>query len=175
LRIAFSIRWFDRFKNVITFISIMHAIVYALSCFIAIFMIIWTNRWRRFFWLRLRLILKNDCIDMFNDFQSLFRNVFILANRFFEMNVFFNRFFLHNSIIAERWNSFLINDQKFLDKHCFEIEEILNIENQNSIFEIFSNRYSDFNLIFEWWLLQCLKFLVYLFLNLSVDFLVFND
>jgi hypothetical protein len=66
------------------------------------------------------------------------------------MNVSFNRFFLHNLIIAERWNSFSIHDQKFLDEHRFEIEEILNIENQNSIFEIFSIRYSDLNLIFEW-------------------------
>ncbi len=159
----------------ITFISIMHTIAYALSCFIVIFMMIWTNRWRRFFRLRLWLILKSDCIDMFNDFQFLCRSVFILASRFFEMNVFFNRSFLHISIIAERWSSFSINDQKFFDEHHFEIEEILNIESQNSIFEIFSIRYSDFNLIFEWRLLQCLKFLVYLFLDLIVDFLVFND
>jgi hypothetical protein len=79
---------------------------------------------------------------------------------------------LHNSIIAERWNLFSINDQKFLDEHRFEIEEILNIENQNSIFKIFSIRYSNFNLIFEWRLFQCLKFLMYLFLHLIVDFLV---
>jgi hypothetical protein len=96
---------------------------------------------------------ENDDIDMFNDFQSLFRSVFILANRFFEINVFFNRFFLHNLIIAERWSSFSINDQKFLDEHRFEIKKILNIESQNSIFEIFSIRYSDFNLIFKWRLL----------------------
>ncbi len=138
-------------------------------------MLIWTNRWRRFFRLRLWLILKSDDIDMFNDFQSFFRSVFILANRFFEMNVFFNRFFLHNSIIAKRWSSFSINDQKFFDEHRFEFEEILNIESQNSTFEIFSIRYSDFNLILEWRLLQCLKFLVYMFLDLIVDFLVFND
>ncbi len=153
----------------------MHAFAYALSCFIAIFMLIWTNRWRQFFRLRLWLILKNDDINMFNDFQFLFRSVFILANRFFEMNVSFNRFFLHNSIIAKRWNSFSISDQKFLDEHRFEIEEILNIENQNSTFEIFSIRYSNFNLILEWRLLQCLKFFVYLFLDLIVDFLVFNN
>jgi hypothetical protein len=91
------------------------------------------------------------------------------------MNVFFNRFFLHNSIIAKRWSSFSINDQKFFDEHRFEFEEILNIESQNSTFEIFSIRYSDFNLILEWRLLQCLKFLVYMFLDLIVDFLVFND
>jgi hypothetical protein len=119
--------------------------------------------------------LKNDDIDMFNNFQFLFRSVFILANRFFEMNNSFNRFFLYNSIIAECWSSFSINDQKFLDEHRFEIEEILNIENQNSTSEILSIRYSDFNLILEWRLLQCLKFLVYLFLDLIVDFLVFND
>ncbi len=159
----------------ITLILIMHAFAYALSCFIVIFMLIWTNRWRQFFRLRLWLILKNDDIDMFNDFQFLFRSVFIFANRFFEMNVFFNRFFLHNLIIAERWNSFSINDQKFFDEHRFEIEEILNIENQNSTFEIFSICYSDFNLILEWRLFQCLKFLVYLLLHLIVDFLVFND
>ncbi len=159
----------------ITFISVMHAFAYALSCFIAIFMLIWTDRWRRLFRLKLWLILKNDDIDMFNDFQSFFRSLFILANRFFEMNVSFNRSFLHNSIIAERWNSFSISDQKFFDEHRFEIEEILNIENQNSISEIFSIRYSDFNLIFEWRLFQCLKFLTYLFSDLIVNFLVFND
>ncbi len=153
----------------------MHAFVYALSCFIVIFMLIWTNRSRRLFRLKLWLILKNDDIDMFNDFQFLFDSVFILANRFFEMNVSFNRSFLHNSIIAERWNSFSINDQKFLNEHRFEIEEILNIEIQNSIFEIFLIRYSNFNLILEWRLLQCLKFFMYLFLDLIVDFLVFND
>ncbi len=153
----------------------MHAFAYALSCFIVIFMLIWTNRWRRLLRLKLWLILKNDDIDIFNDFQSFFRSVFILANRFFEINVSFNRFFLHNSIIAERWSSFSINDQKFLDEHRFEIEEILNIENQNSIFEIFLICYSVFSWILEWRLFQCLKFLVYLFLDLIVDFLVFND
>jgi hypothetical protein len=91
------------------------------------------------------------------------------------MNAFFNRSFLHNLIIAERWNSFSINDQKFLDEHRLEIEKILDIESQNSIFENFLIRYSDFNLILEWRLLQCLKFLVYLFLDLIVDFLVFSD
>jgi hypothetical protein len=127
LRIAFSIRWFNRLKNVITFISIMHAIAYALSCFIVIFMMIWTNRWCRFFRLRLWLILNNDDIDMFNDFQSLFRSVFIFANRFFEMNIFQYRTFLQNSIIAKHKNSFSIYCQKFLDEHCFRIEEVLNI------------------------------------------------
>jgi hypothetical protein len=56
-----------------------------------------------------------------------------------------------------------------------KLKKFLNIESQNLTFEIFSIRYSNFNLIFEWRLLQCLKFLVYLFLNLIVDFLVFND
>jgi hypothetical protein len=162
-------------QNVITLISIVHAFAYALSCFIANFMLIWTDRWRRFFRLRLWLILKNDDIDMFNDFQFLFNDVFLFANHIFEMNVSLNRFFLQNSIIAERWSSFSINDQKSFDEHRFEIEEILDIENQNSTFEIFSIRYSSFDLIFEWWLLQCLKFFVYLFLDLIVDFLVFND
>jgi hypothetical protein len=91
------------------------------------------------------------------------------------MNVSFNRFFLHNLIIAERWSSFSINNSKFLDEHRFEIKEIFNIESQNSTFEIFSIRYSNFNLILEWRLLQCLKFFMYLFLDLIVDFLVFND
>jgi hypothetical protein len=91
------------------------------------------------------------------------------------MNIFFNRSFLQNSIVAERWSSFLINDQKFLDEHRFEIEEIFNVESQNAILKIFSINYLSFDLIFEWRLLQCLKFLVQLFLYLIVDFLVFND
>jgi membrane-associated phospholipid phosphatase len=69
------------------------------------------------------------------------------------MNISFNRFFLQNLIVAERWNSFSINDQKFLDEHRFEIEEIFNVENQNVIFEIFSINSSNFDLILEWRLL----------------------
>ncbi len=56
-------------------------------------MLIWTNRWRRFFRLRLWLILKNNDINMFNNFQFFFRSVFIFVNCFFEMNISFNRFF----------------------------------------------------------------------------------
>jgi hypothetical protein len=112
------------------------------------------------------------CSTIFNLFLTTFLNSRIV---FFEMNVFFNRSFLQNLIIAKRWSSFSINDQKFLDEHRFEIEEILDIESQNSTSEIFSIRYSDFNLTFEWRLLQCLKFFVYLFLDLIVDFLVSND
>jgi hypothetical protein len=82
---------------------------------------------------------------------------------------------LQNSIVAERWSSFSINDQKFFDEHRFEIEKIFNVESQNAIFEIFSINYSNFDLILEWRLLQCLKFLVQLFFYLIVDFLVFND
>jgi hypothetical protein len=91
------------------------------------------------------------------------------------MNISFNRFFLQNSIVAERWSSFSINDQKFFDEHDFEIEEIFNIESQNAIFEIFSINYLSFDLILEWRLFQSLKFLVQLFLYLIVDFFVFND
>jgi hypothetical protein len=90
---------------------------------------------------------------MFNDFEILFDNIFILAHRFCEMNIFFNRFFLHNLIVAERWSLFSINDQKFFDEHRFEIEEIFNVENQNATFEIFSINYSSFDLILEWRLL----------------------
>jgi hypothetical protein len=86
---------------------------------------------------------------MFNNFEFFFDDVFILANCFCEMNAFFNRFFVQNSFIAERWRSFLINDQKFLDERCFEIEEMLNVENQNTTSEIFSINYSSFDLIFE--------------------------
>jgi hypothetical protein len=91
------------------------------------------------------------------------------------MNISFSRSFLQNSIVAERWNSFSINDQKFFDEHRFEIEEIFNVENQNAISEIFLINYSSFDLILEWRLLQRLKFLVQLFLYLIVDFLVFSD
>jgi hypothetical protein len=91
------------------------------------------------------------------------------------MNIFFNRSFLQNLIVAKRWNLFSISDQKFFDEHRFEIEEIFNVESQNAISEIFLISYSSFDLIFEWRLLQCLKFLVQLFLFLIVDFLVFND
>ncbi len=65
------------------------------------------------------------------------------------MNVSQCRTFLQNSIIAERERSFLICCQKFLDEHCLKIEEILNVEAQNATPEIFSIRYSDFDLIFE--------------------------
>ncbi len=68
LLIAFSIRWFDRFNNVFTISSIMHDFARALSFFA--FITFWRDRKRRFLWLRLRLwlILKNDCINMFNNF-----------------------------------------------------------------------------------------------------------
>jgi hypothetical protein len=91
------------------------------------------------------------------------------------MNISFNRFFLQNSIVAKRWNSFSINNKKFFDEHRFEIEKIFNVENQNAISEIFSLNYLSFNLIFKWRLFQCLKFFMQLFFYLIVDFLVFND
>jgi hypothetical protein len=65
------------------------------------------------------------------------------------MNISFNRSFLQNSIVAERWSSFSINDQKFLDEHRFEIEKIFNVESQNAISEIFSINYLNFDLILE--------------------------
>jgi hypothetical protein len=64
------------------------------------------------------------------------------------MNIFFNHFFLQNSIVAERWSSFSINDQKFLDEHRFEIEKIFNVESQNSTFEIFFNQLLKFRFDF---------------------------
>jgi hypothetical protein len=68
LLIAFSIRWFDRFNNVFTIFSVMHDFAHTLSFFASI--ILWRDRERRFLRLRLRLwlILKNNCINMFNNF-----------------------------------------------------------------------------------------------------------
>ncbi len=106
---------------------------------------------------------------------------------------FFLTAFLYSRIVSSKWTFFSIAFfckiqlsqnvdayfrsaiKNFFNEHRLEIEEILDIEDQNSIFEIFSIRYSDFNLILEWRLLQCLKFFMYLFLDLIVDFLVFND
>jgi hypothetical protein len=102
----------------------------------------WNCDW---FWRMITL----TCSIVFN----LFLTAFLYSRIVFLKWTFFSIVFLHNSIIAKRWSSFSINDQKFLDEHCFEIEKILNIESQNSIFEIFSIRYSDFNLIFKWRLL----------------------
>jgi hypothetical protein len=175
LRIALSIRWFNRFTNVITFISIMHAFAYASSCFIAIFMLIWTDRWRRFFRLRLWLILKNDDIDMFNDFQ------------------FFLTTFLYSRVVSSKWTFFSVaffckiqlsqnvevhfrsTIKDFSTNIVWESKKFLISKIKIRLLRFFSIRYSSFNLIFEWWLLQCLKFLVYLFLDLIVDFLVLNN
>jgi hypothetical protein len=68
LLIALSIRWSDRFKNVFTIFSIMHDFAHVLSFFASI--TFWRDRERRFLRLRLRLwlILKNNCINMFNNF-----------------------------------------------------------------------------------------------------------
>jgi hypothetical protein len=70
---------------VITFISIMHAIAYALSCFIFIIMMIWTNQWRRFFRLRLWLILKSSNIRL----STIFK--------------FFLTAFLYSRIVSAKW------------------------------------------------------------------------
>ncbi len=69
----------------ITFISIMHAIAYALSCFIFIIMMIWTNQWRRFFRLRLWLILKSSNIRL----STIFK--------------FFLTAFLYSRIVSAKW------------------------------------------------------------------------
>jgi hypothetical protein len=105
--------------------SIIHVFARTLSFFA--FITLCRDRERRFLRLKskLWLILKNDYIIMFNCFQSLFDDLFKFANRFFEMNVSFNRSFLHNSIIAERWSSFSINDQKISDEHRFEMKKFL--------------------------------------------------
>ncbi len=75
--ITLSIRWCDWFNNVNTFILIMHDIAQALFWFF-VSITLWRDRERRFFRmrLRLRLFLKNDYICMFNNFQSLFDDVF---------------------------------------------------------------------------------------------------
>jgi hypothetical protein len=106
---------------------------------------------------------------------------------------FFLTTFLYSRIVSAKWTflsivlfckiqlsqnveaHFRSAIKNFLDEHRFEIEEIFNVENQNAISEIFSINYLNFDLIFEWRLLQCLKFLVQLFFYLIVDFLVFND
>jgi hypothetical protein len=109
LLIAFSIRWFDRFNKMFTFISVIHIFANALFRFFVLFTL-WASRECRFFRLRLWLtmILKNNYINMFNYFQSLFDSVFKFVNRFFKMNVSFNRIFLQDSIVAERWCLFSI-------------------------------------------------------------------
>jgi hypothetical protein len=68
LLIAFSIWWFDKFNNVFTIFSIIHDFAHVLSFFA--FIILWRDRERRFLRLRLKLwlILKNNCINMFNNF-----------------------------------------------------------------------------------------------------------
>jgi hypothetical protein len=90
LLIAFSIRWSDKFNNMFTIFSIMHDFAQVLSFFV--FIIFWRDRKRRFLRLRLRLwlILKNNCINMFNNFK------------------FFLTTFLYSRIVFAKWTFFSI-------------------------------------------------------------------
>jgi hypothetical protein len=170
----FSLNIYSKFDFMI---RLMHFITDALSRSWLIIFWFWENRECWFFRLRLRLklILKSCYISMFDRFQFFSDSVFVFSSRIIEMNVSQNCTFLQNSIVAERWSSFLICSQKFLNKHRFEIEEISNTQSIDSSSESFSFDYSRFDLILERWLFQNLKNFMNLFLYLIIDFLVSDD
>jgi hypothetical protein len=158
-----------------TFFEFMHFITNALSRSWLITLWFWEDRECWLFRLRLRLILKNCYINMFDRFQFFSDSVFVFSSRIIEMNVSQDCTFLQNSIIAERWSSFLICSQKFLDEHRFEIEEILDTQSIDLSLESFSLDYLRFDSILKRWLFQNLKDFMNLFLYLIIDFLVSDD